>query len=138
VLHGVLPREYHHTHVPRFAGAVFLVLAHDVSLVVLDVGVENVGVNQNGHEIGIVLRLAIENEKRRFARNGHTDFVGHLETIAPLEVLLGEENIDVAVHLRAQFGGQPPIHRHVIVENRNEPGRKRLRAQMLPASLLEK
>ena len=69
------------------------------------------GIDQDGLQVRIVVRPAVQEEDARMGGHGHPDFIGQLQASASLEILLVEEDLYVAEEISAnQFkvaGGSP-------------------------------
>jgi hypothetical protein len=55
-----------------------------------------VWIDQNRLQARIVIVLEVQQEKAGVCGNGDFDFIGHFQTATALEVLFGDENVDIA------------------------------------------
>ena len=72
----------------------------------------------------IVVGLAVEQEQARLGGDRDPDLVGQLQPAAALEVLLGQEDLDVAVELPAVGLGEAVVERDVLLDDVCQAGGK--------------
>jgi hypothetical protein len=76
-----------------------------------------IGIDQNRLQARIVIVLEVQQEKAGISGNGDLDFIGHLQTATALEVLFGDEDVDVAPQILLLRRREPAVIWDIALED---------------------
>ena len=106
--------------------ALFPDAAADVALLVRGVSRR---IDDDGNQLRVVIRLAMQQQQARLPRDGDADLVGQLEPADSLEVLLRQKYLGVSEQLGLIVRREAGEDREIALEDRAPGGRNRLGAQ---------
>jgi hypothetical protein len=122
-----VPSEHDDAPIPRLAEPRLPALDHDAARrdgrLTPQIGPR---IDEDHIEIGVVVRLAVEQQQTRLDGDRDLDLVGELEPSAPLERLFSEEDVDVPQELSLIVLREAEEVGHVLLDDREPFGRKRL------------
>jgi hypothetical protein len=127
----VAPREHHRASRPGLPEPHHLALHQDAPLQALLAGHVGLRVDDDRAQLGVVVRLAVQQQDAGLRRDRHPDLVGDLQAKGALEHLLVQEHLDVPPQLGLLLGRQPPVIRDSPVEGRLPLRRKGPRSRLL-------
>lgn len=94
-------------------------------------------IDENRMQVRVVVRLAMKKKQASLRGDRHPDLIRQNETAAPLEMLLGEKDLNVLEKLRLIFRRKTAEDVEIVFDDLTPTRRERLSFEPLPAPAVE-